>query len=83
MALTGEPKSVGRSFKHDGHVCAALQGSLTLEGLLRFYEARTWAGMLESVADHIGKATKAATFLIRSRETRRAGTGGLADADQC
>ena len=40
MALTGEPKSVGCSFEHDGHFCAALQGSLTLEGLLYFYEAQ-------------------------------------------
>jgi len=64
VALTGGPKLVGRSFQDDAQVCAALQGRLTPEGLLYFYEARTRVGMLGSVADGVGKATKAATSLI-------------------
>ena len=77
MALTGEPKSVGCSFEHDGHFCAALQGSLTLEGLLHFCETRTRVEKLESPADHIGRATKAATSLIIETIYSIAGRGGF------
>ena len=64
MTRAGESKFFYSRFSLDGVVCTALQGSLTPEGLLYFYEARTRVGKLECVADDVGKATNAATSLI-------------------
>lgn len=72
MTRTGEPRFFDSHYSQDGLVCAALQGSLTLEGLLHFYEARTRVGKLESVADDVGNATNAATSRITSRITHYA-----------
>ena len=58
MTRAGESKLFYSRFSLDGVVCTALQGSLTLEGLLYFYEARMRVGTLETVADHMARRLK-------------------------
>ena len=67
MTRSGETKCSSSHFNQHGLVRTALQGSLTPEGLLYFYEARARVGKLETVPEVLGKATKTATSLIKRR----------------